>query len=329
MGQCQSRYFRGILKKGMSMYVWASQLIGRRSEGTRPLAGGWLIPADDGVAAASDRGFTLGDGLFETVLVRGGDAPLWPYHEARLREGCRLLRFPSPPPLEEAVRHFVAASGQPDGILRITCTRGPGPRGYRAPAVDVPFCVMAFSPLPVPAAAPWRAVVSRHPVLPHPILSRVKHTSALPRIVAFQEAEIHGADEVITLTAAGFISEGCAANVFWRRGDDVYTPDVEGSGCLPGVGRQTLIRWARQEGFRVVEGCYPLESLLEADEVFFTNAVRGPIPLGELVGHRRWPAPGPFTAQAMAAWERITGPTSSDRPRTPGMVRGPVPPGHA
>src|SRR5690606_33105777 len=73
-GQCQRTYFRGILKKGMSMYVWASQLIGRRSEGTRPLAGGWLIPADDGVAAASDRGFTLGDGLFETVLIRGGDA---------------------------------------------------------------------------------------------------------------------------------------------------------------------------------------------------------------------------------------------------------------
>lgn len=290
------------------MHIWVNKLIGGRPEKARPLAGGWLIPAAEGSVAASDRGFTLGDGLFETVLVRGGQAPLWPAHRKRLEQSCRILDFPPPPPLTDAVQQFLTATGQKDGILRITCTRGPGPRGYRPPAVDTPFCVMALAPAPEAAAAPWRAVISRHPVLPHPVLSRVKHTSALPRIVAFQEGQTHGADEVIALAPEGIVSEGCATNVFWRRGHRLYTPDVEKSGCLPGVARHHIIQWARGEGVSVEEGSYPLEDLLAADEVFLTNAVRGPIPLVEMVGHRRWPAPGPFTVRATAAWERLTKP---------------------
>src|SRR5690606_29038736 len=99
-------------------------------------------------------------------------------------------------------------------------------------------------------------------IVPHPVLSRVKHTSALPRIVALGEARTHGAHEVLFRTVAGFVSEGTSTNVFWVKASTLYTPAVEGAGCLPGVARCWVLAWAAREGVEVREGtCPPTDRL--------------------------------------------------------------------
>ena len=57
---------------------------------------GALLPADEPRLSAFDRGFALGDGVFETIRAHGR-TPLWlDDHLARLAAGAALLGIPIP-----------------------------------------------------------------------------------------------------------------------------------------------------------------------------------------------------------------------------------------
>ena len=99
-----------------------------------------------------DRGLDFGDGLFETLLLRDG-APLFEtLHLERLERGLAALGFPA---CLDDVAEYLAASyndiagrGWSWASLRITVTRGTGPRGYAPPAPAKPRCIATASPLP-------------------------------------------------------------------------------------------------------------------------------------------------------------------------------------
>ncbi|MDQ6645933.1 MAG: aminodeoxychorismate lyase, partial [Pseudomonadota bacterium] len=55
-------------------------------------------PADQ--VSAQDRGLAYGDGLFESIRVLAGSAPLWLRHMQRLCESCVRLRLPRPDPAQ-------------------------------------------------------------------------------------------------------------------------------------------------------------------------------------------------------------------------------------
>jgi branched-subunit amino acid aminotransferase/4-amino-4-deoxychorismate lyase len=65
------------------------------------------------------------------------------------------------------------------------------------------------------------------------------------------------------------VASAARGNIFWRRGDRLFTPGHE-SGCRRGVVRGFVL--ARRE---VEEGSFPLDDVLEADEIFLTNSMRG------------------------------------------------------
>ena len=87
----------------------------------------------------SDRGFQYGDGLFETVEVRDGQAVFLEQHLERLSSGCRRLRIPFPDAelltLEagELCRRWACDTHSVRAVLKIIVTRGSGGRGYRQP----------------------------------------------------------------------------------------------------------------------------------------------------------------------------------------------------
>ena len=87
---------------------------------------GRLLPAGEARLDPRDRGYTLGDGLFETMLCRGGSVPLLGRHLARLRRGAGVAGIPLPPEgeLAEAVRRTVRANGLLEGAVRLTVSRG-------------------------------------------------------------------------------------------------------------------------------------------------------------------------------------------------------------
>lgn len=275
--------------------------------GAQPVAGGWRVPAESAAVPVLDRGLLVGDGLFEAVRIAGGRLPLLERHLARLEEGCRLLGLPRPPwDLAAAARDVVRASGVREGVLRITLTRGVGPRGYDPPPEVEPFCALTVHPQPLGRTppVPQRAVVASVPQVPHPVLGRVKHLSALPRVLARQEARARGADEALLLTPEGYLAEGAATNLFWVSAGRLFTP-APVTGCLPGIARAWVLSWVARRGISTTEGTWGLEALAGAEEAFLTNAVSGPIPLAEVEGIARWNAPGPLTALLVEAWRRL------------------------
>ncbi|HET7266546.1 MAG TPA: aminodeoxychorismate lyase [Oleiagrimonas sp.] len=233
---------------------------------------------------AADRGLAYGDGLFETIWLDGGRAPLWPRHMTRLRDGCRRLGMPEPDPerLWHEVR--VASAGLAFAVVRITWTRGCGPRGYAPPTTMNPTCIVSAAP-----STPWPADWYHHGIRMHlcrtrlavqPALAGLKHLNRLEQVLARREWSDPQVGEGLMLDTEQRVISATAANVFALCGQRLYTPPVDRSG-VAGTARAELL--ARHPDTVVAE--LSLETLLDADAVFVTSAVRGIVPVHELDGH--------------------------------------------
>ncbi|PLL37657.1 aminodeoxychorismate lyase, partial [Klebsiella michiganensis] len=89
------------------------------------------------------------------------------------------------------------------------------------------------------------------------------------------------ADEALVLDSDGWLTECCAANLFWRKGSDVFTPRLDQAG-VNGIMRQYILAKLAPSPFRVVEATMRPEALREADEVLVCNALMPLVPV------RRW-----------------------------------------
>jgi len=258
----------------------------------------WLNGTLTTLAAArlrpDDRGFTLGDGLFETLAVRDGAPLRIDAHLARLRAGCQTLALPLPyadDALGDALAAVAAQAAGATGTLRLTVSRGPAPRGVAPPEVPAPTVLItaASAPLapPAPAALVIAAVTRRNE---HSPLARLKSLNYLDGVLARQEAARRGADDALVLNTAGAVAEATAANLFAVIGGRAVTPPVA-DGALPGLMRRTVmaVLGAEERTLRPAD-------LEAASEMVLTNVagVRPVVKLdGRPVGRGR---PGPLWA---------------------------------
>ena len=88
-------------------------------------------------------------------------------------------------------------------------------------------------------------------------------------ILATNEAKLKGYDEALLTDSNGFIAEGPGANFFFVKDDVLYTPPL--GNILPGITRATIIEYAMELGYPVIEKHFKLDELKEADVAFFTG----------------------------------------------------------
>jgi branched-subunit amino acid aminotransferase/4-amino-4-deoxychorismate lyase len=100
-------------------------------------------------------------------------------------------------------------------------------------------------------------------------------------MAAEAEAQRRGADDAIFLADGGIVLEGPTTNVWWRRGDTLFTPALE-LGILAGVTRAVVIE---RSPYPVREGAFAVDELREADEAFTTSSVREVMAIAEVDGH--------------------------------------------
>ncbi|WP_377806993.1 aminotransferase class IV [Azospirillum sp. A29] len=258
---------------------------------------GRLIQAAEARIDPADRGFTLGDGLFETIRIEDGVPRHLPRHLDRLAAGAELLRLPLPYSAAEltgAMAALIGAAGIADGVLRLTLSRGTGARGVLPPADAQPTLLMTVAPA-THMTAPVAAVVARSTRRnEHSPLSRLKSLNYLDSILARQEAAERGADEALLLNAAGRLAESSVATLFLSVGGRLLTPPVA-DGALPGIRRALIL-----ERHGAEEAPLGLEDLARADEAILTNSL-GLRPLvavdGRPVGSG---AAGPVLARLLA-----------------------------
>src|SRR3954469_21344266 len=127
---------------------------------------GQFVPEEKAVVSVLDRGFLYGDGLFESVRIYDGVPFRWPEHFQRLEQGARWLEIQLPHPaaqLRDFIAQLVEKNQMPDALLRLTLSRGFGPRGYSPKGADRPTLVMTLHPAPnAHGASPpqWRVMTA-------------------------------------------------------------------------------------------------------------------------------------------------------------------------
>jgi branched-subunit amino acid aminotransferase/4-amino-4-deoxychorismate lyase len=222
-----------------------------------------------------DRGFTLGHGLFETVLWAGGKLAHWDAHVERLERGCRALRMPSPDraDLLAAAKAAVADAGGPArAAVRLNWSAGPGARGLDIPEALSPRLTASAAPLG-PPPGPARLATARVRRNDRSPAARLKSLSYLDNILARAEARAAGAGEALMLNTAGEVACAAAANVFWIRHGDVFTPSLD-CGVLDGVIRREVIAACHRLGLPVEE-VFANSGRLAGAPMFITNSLVG------------------------------------------------------
>jgi branched-chain amino acid aminotransferase len=278
---------------------------------------GQVLPADATHLSVFDRGFQLGDGVFETLRARSGRVTELHEHATRLRGSAEGLGIELPDDIEAALEGGIAdllAAEELDGpdadaSIRITVSRGAfHGRGLLPIGEDVaPTVAIQVWPVTPPPAGHLEdglhlvsSSVRRDPQNP---LAMLKTTSRADYVFARLEARRAGADDALFMTIDGLISEATSANIFLvrRAGGDIVELATPALDCaiLPGTTRSWLLGWAERAGLRPVEAWLTPRDLAAADEAFVSSSVAGVLPVtrfdGRPIGSGR---PGPWTQRA-------------------------------
>jgi branched-chain amino acid aminotransferase len=293
-------------------------------DGAHVWVDGELLPASARHLSAFDRGFQLGDGIFETLRATGGRPTELAEHLARLHRSAGGLDIELPAAVDDDIAAGIAALlaadrlDGPDGdaSIRITVSRGAyRSRGVLPPDEDVPATVViqAWRVATMPAAHLERGlhlVASRVRRDPQNPLATLKTTSRAEYVYARLEARRAGADDALFLTVDDHLSEGTSANIFLVRSTggsvlELATPSLA-CAILPGTTRSWLLDWGARVGLRPFEGALGRADIANAHEAFLSSSVAGILPVtrfeGAPIGEG---VPGPWTLRARADREAM------------------------
>lgn len=218
-----------------------------------------------------DHGFTVGDGVFETIQTSGGRFLSLDRHLQRLAHSARVvgLAIPNTAAIDEALSALRADSAfkaSNQGRLRITWTSGSGELGSRRG----PGWLLAAT---WNEAKPWseNAKLMGSPVIKfsQSALAQVKSTSYMENVIALNQAAAAGFDEAALFNENGHLAEGTSSNIFLIVGDQVLTPTLAAGG-LGGITRQVLLEvcpW-------ITETLITHKDMLDADLLFLTSSTR-------------------------------------------------------
>lgn len=270
------------------MKLW----VGSRDDGD-------LVDEHEARVSVLDHGFTVADGVFETLKLTPAGAFALTRHLDRLTDSARAVGLPDPDldiariavdDVLTANRFEIGALGR----LRITYTSGVAPlgsdRGDAAPTLVV--AATAAKPWPDTtsiATVPWTRNENS-------AVAGVKTTSYAENVVALIAAHAAAASEAILANTRGELCEGTGTNIFVVMDGRILTPPVS-SGCLAGITRGLVIEW-----FGAREETLSIDVLHEADEVFLTSSTRSVHPVIK-ADDRTWSIAGPVSRDLRAAFD--------------------------
>jgi len=240
---------------------------------------GKFQPADKAKISVRDRGFRLGDGVFETIAVHGGIPYQIELHMERLEKALAAFDIHADTKnIPTIIKKIITTNGIKNGFVRITISRGESGFGYSAKNSGEPTVVIETEAVRPKKSEPiklWLSSYTKPSAHMQPVAVKIigNSNSILARI----EAERNGCYDSLLLDGKKRICETSSANIFWFIGDKLYTPKA---GMLEGTTRSAVLRISP---FEVVQGNYDIDDLQKAEEVFITSAARKILPVAELL----------------------------------------------
>ncbi len=273
---------------------------------------GSFLPLSEGRIEVEDRGFQLGDGVYEVIKVMNGCLVWLADHLARLERSLAAVRLTEAAvghELEEILPRLVREAGVAYGSVYVQVTRGPAPREFIFPRPPRPTVLAYVRPSEPPTPAEILAGVALHPVEDlRWARCDIKSTNLLAAVLAKEEAKEAGADEALFLGPGGVVREGGSSNVFAFLGGVLRTHPLSNR-ILAGITRLHVLRIARREGIPVEEREFSLTEITEqapADcEVFTASTTKDLRPVvrvgDQVIGDGR---PGPVTLRLLDLFRR-------------------------
>ncbi|MCB9989538.1 MAG: aminotransferase class IV [Rhodospirillales bacterium] len=240
---------------------------------------GTILPRQEAVISTTDRGFLLGDGIFDTMLATTGKPVYAAKHIDRLFDHAAVLKI-QPSFTKNEIETAIAILLQKNELqnetaaLRITITRGPGPRGLSLPDREQPTVLITAGAYAPPPDKPLTAIIAqtvrRNEGSP---LSHIKSLNYGDNILALNEAREKGADTALMMNNAGYVCCAVNGNIFIEENDRLYTPPLS-DGVINGIMRSKIMK-----DRKVTEESLTPERVINARGVWTTNSLIGMKPL--------------------------------------------------
>jgi branched-chain amino acid aminotransferase len=241
---------------------------------------GKTVPADLPVLTADNRGYRYGDGLFETIKVKEGEVQLNQLHIERLFTGADLLQYDLPPfvtavKLEEEIKTLCRKNNcEKLARVRLSVSRGSGglydgdnKAGY------VIECWPLEERLTRLNENGLVIDIFQDAAKACDVFANLKSASHLPYVMGAYYAKENKLNDSLILNTHGRIADSTIANVFVVKDGFLLTPALS-EGCIAGVMRRHLLNQLVVAGYKVSETTITIQDVLNADEVFLTNAIR-------------------------------------------------------
>ena len=222
-------------------------------------------PLAEGRVPVEDRGFQLGDGVYEVIKVMNG-RPVWlSDHLDRLRRSLGALRLTDAlkeHDLDSVLPDLVARSGLDDGSIYVQVTRGVAPRDFVFPHPPYPTVLAYTRAKRFPDRDEILAGVTLHPLKDQRwARCDIKSTNLLASVLAKEEAWEAGADEALFISPRGVVREGGSSNVFAVLDGMLRTHPLNRR-ILGGITRLHTLDIARRLGSPVVERAFSLAEVV-------------------------------------------------------------------
>ncbi|MBT2729384.1 aminodeoxychorismate lyase [Bacillus sp. ISL-75] len=250
---------------------------------------GQFLKKEDAMISPLDHGFLYGMGLFETFRVYEGFPFLLDDHLTRLNQGLEVLNINYRFHREETNRilqDLLKINNLSNAYIRLNVSAGIGDVGLQVEPYKEPNILIFPKPLPLAGElSEKKAVLLKLRRNSPEGIERVKSHHFMNNILAKREIGNAADIEGIFRTEDGYLAEGIVSNIFWVKGNVLYTPSVQ-TGILNGITRQFVIELAKKHNLCVKEGLYLLKHVLEADEMFVTNSIQEIVPITSFEGHQ-------------------------------------------
>lgn len=266
---------------------------------------GRLLAANEAHLSPLDHGLLVGDGVFETLVARGGRPVAVKPHYERLLNSCQTVGLAciSEAEFGHCIQSVIESNGLSEARVRVTLTSGDGPLGSDR-GVGVGTVLAVATPLkPWPptedvCVVPWvRNTRSA--------LAGVKSVSYGENVRCLLHAKSRGCGEALLFNERDELCEGTGSNVFIILEGRLVTPPLS-SGCLAGITRSLVLQACQQEGIECFEEVISADWLSRCEEAFLTSSTRDVHPIAKL-DERDLCAPGPLTERVRQAYAKMMG----------------------
>ncbi len=277
---------------------------------------GRIVAAGDARLSVANPAFLHGVGLFETLRAYGGQPFLLRSHIERMRASAAKLRLQLGAALDaipDAVTAVLAANELSEARIRFTVTPPDVDTPEGPPTVLVTARPTTGYPPELYEKGMSVCICDDYRQSSHDPLAGHKTTSYFPRLAATRVAAERHCGEALWFTPDNRLAEGSISNVFLVKGGELITPPVD-TPVLPGITRALVLELAREAGLTIREQACTIHALLDADEVFLTNAMMEVMPVTRIERHAIGDEKvGPITRRLREAYAaRVAAGTAGD-----------------